>query len=82
MRPRERYGTRYLGMSPRGGIAGPHELHYSETGAGCQCARRLCRNRDGRFQHAYIAAAGASFLLAVPGLARMIGVLSLQLIAR
>src|SRR5258708_18274252 len=42
MRPRERYGTRYLGMSPRGGIAEPPWLHYSESGAGCQCARWPC----------------------------------------
>jgi hypothetical protein len=31
-----------LGMSPRGGIAEPPSLHYSETGAGCQCAHKLC----------------------------------------
>src|ERR1700682_2327777 len=42
MRPRERNGTRYLGMSPRGGIAEPPSPHYSETGAGCQCVRWLC----------------------------------------
>jgi len=42
MRPRRRNGTRYLGMSPRGGIAEPPWPHYSETGPGCQCAHRLC----------------------------------------
>src|ERR1700680_1054687 len=42
MRPREKYGTRYLGMSPRGGIAEPPSPYYSETGAGCQCARWPC----------------------------------------
>src|SRR5216684_2673557 len=38
MRPRRRNGTRYLGMSPHGGIAEPPWAYYSETGAGCQCA--------------------------------------------
>jgi hypothetical protein len=66
MRPRERYGTRYLGMSPHGGIAEPPERHYSETGAGCQCAS------PGLAAHIMVgsdmntfAAAGAGFLLAV-----------------
>src|SRR4051812_3105424 len=43
MRPRLRNGTRYLGMSPRGGIAGPHEAYYSETNVGCQRADGFCR---------------------------------------
>src|SRR5260370_34963260 len=38
MRPREKNGTRYLGMSPHGGIAEPPERYYSETGPGCQRA--------------------------------------------
>src|SRR5258708_4691166 len=47
MRPRERYGTRYLGMSPRGGIAKPPEPHYSETVADCQYACGLARRGVG-----------------------------------
>src|SRR6267378_4476866 len=66
MRPRERYGTRYLGMSPRGGIAGPPEPYYSETGAGCQCASPgfAAHIMVGSDMHSF-AAAGAGFLLAV-----------------
>src|ERR1700738_1603124 len=59
MRPRERYGTRYLGMSPRGGIAKPPSPYYSETGARCQCDVA-----PGLDMHTF-AAAGAGFLLAV-----------------
>ena len=66
MRPRERNGTRYLGMSPRGGIAGPPEPYYSETGPGCQCASPglAAHIMVGSGMHAF-AAAGTGFLLAV-----------------
>src|SRR5258708_34022760 len=66
MRPRERNGTRYLGMSPRGGIAGPPEPYYSETGAGCQCASPglAAHIMVGSNMHPF-AAAGSGLLLAV-----------------
>src|SRR5260370_36769878 len=66
MRPRERYGTRYLGMSRHGGIAEPPEPYYSEAGAGCQCASAglAAPIMVGSDMHTF-AAAGAGFLLAV-----------------
>ena len=49
-----------------GGSQGPHKAHYSETGAGCQCASPgfAAHITVGSDMHSF-AAAGAAFLLAV-----------------
>ena len=49
-----------------GGSQGPHKAHYSETGAGCQCASPgfAAHITVGSDMHS-LAAAGAAFLLAV-----------------
>jgi hypothetical protein len=78
-----------LGMSPHGGIAEPTERHYSETSAGCQCARRLAGRRvpNARFGSAGDSTerpsrfARAIFRDHLLSFARMLAVLGLQLIA-